>query len=165
MSTAKLVRIALFSAILFVSQVALAFIPNCEVVSLLIIVLTLVYGKEMILTSIVFSMLECIVYGVGLWTIMYIYIWPVLVLITLFFKRWVKSYSVWAVISGCFGLLFGTLCTLVYIPLGWSYMISYWISGIPWDIWHGATNFMLMLVLGPVLARTMKGIQYGQRRS
>ena len=58
MSTKKLTRIALTSAILFVSQIALAGVPNCEIVSLLVIVFTLSFGKEMILSVWIFALLE-----------------------------------------------------------------------------------------------------------
>jgi energy-coupling factor transport system substrate-specific component len=42
-------------------------------------------------------------------------------------------------------------CAL-YIPLylitgGSTFAVSWWVSGIPYDIIHGATNFILCLVL------------------
>lgn len=75
MSTKKITRIALFSAILFASQVALAVLPNVEVVSFLIILFTLLYGKEMYFTVTVFTMLEGLMYGFGMWWWSYLYVW------------------------------------------------------------------------------------------
>lgn len=60
MDTQKLTRIALLSAILYVSKVALEFLPNVEIVTLLIIIYSLVFGKESILIVTVFNFFELI---------------------------------------------------------------------------------------------------------
>lgn len=72
MSTQKLTRIALLSAILYVSKVALEFLPNVEIVTLLIIIYSLVFGKESILIVTVFNFFELIQWGFGTWWISYL---------------------------------------------------------------------------------------------
>ncbi|MGN0364801.1 MAG: hypothetical protein ACI4E5_02530 [Suilimivivens sp.] len=152
MSIYKLTRIALLSAILYVSKVALEFLPNVELVSLLVILYTLVFGKETFLTVTVFNLFELIQWGFGTWWFSYLYVWPLLCLITLILKKLLKEeFLVWAIVSGCFGLIFGSLFAIVYIPINLSYALTYWISGLPWDVWHGVCNFILMLVLGKPL--------------
>ncbi|MDY2699770.1 MAG: hypothetical protein SOV61_09500 [Lachnospiraceae bacterium] len=152
MSIYKLTRIALLSAILYVSKVALEFLPNVELVSLLIILYTLVFEKETFLTVTVFNLFELIQWGFGTWWISYLYVWPLLCLITLLLKKLIKEeFLVWAIVSGAFGLIFGSLFAVVYIPISLSYALTYWISGLPWDVWHGVCNFILMLVLGKPL--------------
>ena len=152
MSIYKLTRIALLSAILYVSKVALEFLPNVELVSLLVILYTLVFGKETFLTVTVFNLFELIQWGFGTWWFSYLYVWPLLCLITLILKKLIKEeILVWASVSGCFGLIFGSLFAIVYIPINLSYALTYWISGLPWDVWHGVCNFILMLVLGKPL--------------
>ncbi len=152
MSIYKLTRIALLSAILYVSKVALEFLPNVELVSLLVILYTLVFGKETFLTVTVFNLFELIQWGFGTWWFSYLYVWPLLCLITLILKKLIKEeILVWAIVSGCFGLIFGSLFAIVYIPINLSYALTYWISGLPWDVWHGVCNFILMLVLGKPL--------------
>ena len=152
MSIYKLTRIALLSAILYVSKVALEFLPNVELVSLLVILYTLVFGKETFLTVTVFNLFELIQWGFGTWWFSYLYVWPLLCLITLILKKLIKEeILVWAILSGCFGLIFGSLFVIVYIPINLSYALTYWISGLPWDVWHGVCNFILMLVLGKPL--------------
>ena len=139
MSIYKLTRIALLSAILYVSKVALEFLPN-------------VFGKETFLTVTVFNLFELIQWGFGTWWFSYLYVWPLLCLITLILKKLIKEeILVWAIVSGCFGLIFGSLFAIVYIPINLSYALTYWISGLPWDVWHGVCNFILMLVLGKPL--------------
>ena len=152
MSIYKLTRIALLSAILYVSKVALEFLPKVELVSLLVILYTLVFGKETFLTVTVFNLFELIQWGFGTWWFSYLYVWPLLCLITLILKKLIKEeILVWAIVSGCFGLIFGSLFAIVYIPINLSYALTYWISGLPWDVWHGVCNFILMLVLGKPL--------------
>lgn len=152
MSIYKLTRIALLSAILYVSKVALEFLPNVELVSLLVILYTLVFGKETFLTVTVFNLFELIQWGFGTWWFSYLYVWPLLCLITLILNKLIKEeILVWAIVSGCFGLIFGSLFAIVYIPINLSYALTYWISGLPWDVWHGVCNFILMLVLGKPL--------------
>ena len=51
-----------------------------------------------------------------------------------------------------FGLLFGFLCAIPYIfTSGFAGAVAWWIAGIPWDIVHGISNFVIMLMLfGPI---------------
>lgn len=157
MSVQKLTRIALLSAILYVSKLALDFLPNIELVSLLTILYTLVFGKEAFLIVTVFNLFQIIQWGIGSWTISYLYTWPLLCLLTLLLKKLIKEeFIVWSIVSGIFGLIFGSLFALVYIPVDPAYALSYWITGLPWDVWHAVWNFVLMLVLGKPLYKVLK---------
>ena len=157
MSVQKLTRIALLSAILYVSKLALDFLPNIELVSLLTILYTLVFGKEAFLIVTVFNLFQIIQWGIGSWTISYLYTWPLLCLLTLLLKKLIKEeFIVWSIVSGIFGLIFGSLFALVYIPVDPAYALSYWIMGLPWDVWHAVWNFVLMLVLGKPLYKVLK---------
>ncbi len=139
--------IAMMSSILFAVQVGLAFIPNIELVSLLIIVYTLVFGYKAFFIIYIFVVLEGLLYGFGTWWIAYLYVWAVLALITLIFRK-VQSPFVWGFISGIYGLSFGFLCSLVFLFIGGPSMVfAYWINGIPFDIIHCAGNFFVALVL------------------
>lgn len=157
MSIQKMTRIALLSAILYVSKVVLEFLPNVELVSLLVILYTLVFGREALLIVTVFNGFELLQWGFGTWWVAYLYTWPLLCNITLVCKKLMKEeFLLWAVVAGCFGLIFGSLFALVYIPVSPSYALNYWIAGLPWDVWHAACNFVLMLVLGKPVYRVLK---------
>lgn len=160
MRTVDLVRAALFSAVLFVSQVVLAGIPNCELVTVLVIVFTLIYGKVMLVSVICFAFLEVLMYGMGTWVIMYFYIWPLLVVSVLILKRLFKEdFLMWSVVAGLYGLMFGFLCSLVYLPISRAFMFTYWISGLPWDIWHCITNFLITVLIGRKLYDSIRRIE------
>lgn len=160
MSVQKLTRIALLSAILYVSKVILDFLPNVELVSLFVILFSLVFGRETLLIVTVFNLFQIIQWGLGTWTISYLYVWPLLCLLTLLLKKIIKEeFIIWSIFSGCFGLIFGSLFALVYIPVDPAYALSYWISGLPWDVWHAVWNFVLMLTLGKPLYKLLNRLK------
>lgn len=157
MSVRRLTRIALLSAILYVSKAALEFLPNVELISFLTILYTLVFGAETFLVVTVFNLFELIQWGFGVWWVSYLYVWPLLCLITLLLKRLIKEeFLIWSIVSGSFGLIFGALFAAAYIPVNPSYALTYWIAGLPWDVWHCVFNFILMLVLGKPVCRVLR---------
>lgn len=159
MPVRKITRIALLSAILYVSKAALEFLPNVELVSLLTVLYTLVFGAEAFLIVTVFNLFELIQWGFGTWWVSYLFIWPLLVFITLMLKKIIKEeFLIWSVVSGAFGLIFGSLFAIVYLPVDRAYALTYWISGLPWDVWHGVWNFVLMLVAGKPIYLLLKKI-------
>lgn len=143
----ELVLIALLSALLLVSQVGLAFLPNIEVISLLVILYTLFFKKKTLYIIYIFALLEGLIYGFGIWWIMYLYVWTILWGIALLFRT-EKNPVIWAFISGFFGLFFGTLCSVPYFITGGVSMGLSWIaSGLMMDIIHGVGNFFVALLL------------------
>ena len=105
-------------------------------------------------------------YGFGLWWIMYLYAWPILAIVTWKFRKMESALS-YSILSGAFGLLFGFMCSLPYIFIGsagtdlsagLSTAFAWWIAGIPWDLVHGAANFVIMLILYHPMMRVMKVI-------
>ena len=139
--------IGMLSAILVAVQVALGFLPNIELVSLLIIVFTLVLGRKALYIIYVFVAVEGIIYGIGLWWVNYLYVWTVLFILVMLFRKQ-NSTLLWAILSGFFGLTFGALCAIPNLFLsGASSAISYWFAGIPYDIMHAIGNFVVALLL------------------
>ncbi len=142
-----IVLIALMVATLEAVKIALAFLPNVELVTLLIVLFTRHFKSKIIYVIPVFVLLEYIHWGFGPWTIMYGYIWFSLALIAYIFRK-NNSLLLWAVITGLFGLIFGLLCSVVYIFIdSLSMAFSWWISGIPFDLIHCVSNFILTLIL------------------
>ena len=67
MKTREIVTMGILSAILLAAQVSLGFLPNIELVTLLLIVYTLVLKKKVFFVIYVFVLLEGMIYGFGLW--------------------------------------------------------------------------------------------------
>lgn len=162
--TLYVVTMGLLSAILLIGQVGMAFLPNIEPVTFLIIVYTLVYGRQVFFIIYSFVFVEGLIHGFGIWWVSYLYIWSILALLTMLLKK-NQSAVIWAVIAGAFGLMFGALCAIPYlISGGIGAAFAYWAAGIPYDILHCIGNFGITLILyKPVLSvlKTLHASQLG----
>lgn len=159
--------IGMMAALMEGAKLALTFLPNIELVSALVIIFTLCFGKKVYYAVCVFVLMECGIYGLGIWTFSYFYIWPLLVFLT---NRLQRAQSVWvyAILSGSFGLSFGLLCAIPYFWIGNTTgdirgglyaAFTWWIAGIPWDVVHCAGNFVIMLVLYHPLKHILEKIK------
>ena len=156
MKAKELAVLALLGAILHASQAAMAFLPNIEPVSILILVYTLHFGRKTLAAAYAYVLLQGVTYGFGLWWFMYLYVWAILYLVVRLFRR-NDSVLIWAVINGLFGLCFGALCSLPYLLIGGpATALAWWVSGLPFDILHCAGNFALTLALYRPLTRVMR---------
>lgn len=150
---------AMLGALAFALKVTLAGLPNIEPVSLLVIVYTVVLGKKALWPIYTYVALEFIMWGPGVWNISYLYIWAILYLLSRLLRE-IQSSLGWAVLSGAFGMFFGLLCTPVYlIAGGWAYAVSWWLSGIPYDLLHCGGNFILTMLLFRPLCNVLKRLK------
>ena len=150
--------LAVFAAMMIALQVGLSFLPNVELVTLLIILATCYMGAKSLLSVAVFVLVEGLIYGFHIWWINYLYIWPLLVILVLLFRKFGNT-ILWAILAGIYGLLFGTFCSIPYfltggIDAGFGYIVA----GIPFDLVHCVSNFVLTLLLFKPLSLCMEKI-------
>lgn len=144
--TKELVSMAFLSAILLIGQVGMSYLPNIEIVSLLVYIYTQVYRRKTFFIIYIFVFLEGCIYGFGLWWFGYLYIWSILALIVLFIGKQQTTVITTSIVLGAYGLSFGFLYSIPYfIAGGWAAGFSYWISGIPFDLLHCAGNIAVSL--------------------
>lgn len=130
-------------------------LPNIEPVSLLVMLFAVVFGKKAVYPIYLYVVLEFAFYGLNLWSVNYLYIWLILAAAAWLLRGMTHPLG-WALLSGVFGLLFGALCAPVYLVTGGpAFALSWWISGIPYDLLHCAGNFFLALVLFQPLRKLM----------
>jgi energy-coupling factor transport system substrate-specific component len=157
--TKDITLIGMMIAIVEVCKVVFAGIPNVELTSFWIVVFTICFGKKMFYTIPAFILIEGMMYGFGIWWVQYLIAWPVLGIAAMRLRN-VDSALGWAIISGMFGLFFGVLCAIPYLFMGGvKTAVAWWIAGIPWDLVHGAANFVIMLILYHPIMRVMKVMQ------
>jgi len=155
--------LGLLSALLFGAKMVMAPLPNIEPVSLLIIVYVAVLGLRALFPVYVYALLEIITWGFGYWSACYLYVWTVLALAAWLLRR-MESPLGWAALSGAFGLCFGALCALTYwVAGGWAFALSWWISGVPFDLLHGAGNFAMALALFKPCKSILSRLYYGKQ--
>lgn len=146
--TRSLVTAALLAAVLVASKYALDALPNIELVSLLIILYTLEYPKLVVPAVYTYVFVYGLLNGFGMWWFAQLYIWAVLMLAARALRE-SDSALTWALVSGLFGLAYGALYAVSYAVLngGVAAGVAWWITGIPFDLLHGAGNFVVALVL------------------
>lgn len=164
--TKDICLIGIMVAVIEVCKATMTFLPNIELTTFWLIMFTLFFGKKVVFVVPVFILIEGCLYGFGSWWIMYLYTWPLLVLVTWIYRKQ-ESLWFWSVLSAVFGLLFGLFCSIPYYVLGaidgglrgGLYAgFSWWVAGIPWDLVHGISNFVLMMVLYKPVRVIMKKV-------
>ncbi|MFR4350415.1 MAG: hypothetical protein ACLT3H_01965 [Roseburia sp.] len=147
--------IGMMIAALETAKLSLSFLPNVELVTLLIILYTLFFGWRIFYVMPAFILIEGCLYGFGTWWVMYAYIWPLLAVLAWLFRK-KESVWFWSVFSGAYGLFFGALCSVFYFFVGGPKMaFVWWVAGIPYDLIHCASNAVLCAVLFLPLSHVM----------
>lgn len=164
--TRDIALLAAMTAVIEVCKLTLSGLANIELTSFLVIMFTLYFGKKTFFIIPAFITIEILIFGFELmWVLAYCYVWPLLYLLTLLFSRLKGAFSM-ATVSGFYGLAFGFLCSFPYLfvttatnpTAGLSSAIAYWIAGIPFDIVHGVSNFVIMLALYAPVSKVLEKI-------
>ncbi len=164
--------VGLMVAIIEAAKLALSQIPNVELVSFFIIMFTLYFGRKTLYAIPAFVIIEIMIYGFNpLWVIAYCYIWLLLSVLTMILRKFKGAFSM-ALLSGFFGLGFGFLCSFPYLfvttsanpTASLSSAIAWWVAGIPFDVLHGISNFVLMTVLYKPVSRVLERVAANGQR-
>ncbi len=160
--------VGMMTATLEVVKVALLFLPNIELVTLLIMLYTYFFGYRALLAVFCWIFVEMVLYGPGLWWIMYLYIWPLLYLTVWLIHRFLRKASssdsgastarssspanyhvfLYTIVAGFYGLTFGAVCAIPYFFIGgWTMAFTWWVAGIPYDLLHFVGNVVGCLLL------------------
>jgi len=148
---------AMLGVLMFALKFAMASLPNIEPVTLLIMVYAHTFKNKAFYPVTIYVILEILVYGFGLWTIGYCYIWFILTAVSAWILPNIDNKWVTALIAENFGFLFGALYIPVYlIASGWESAFAWWITGIPYDALHGMGNAAMILLLYKPLTKVFK---------
>ncbi len=154
----SLVRDGLFAAILVVSKEMLAFLPNVEIVTVLLMAYTTVYRFRALAPIYVFVVIEAFLYPSVISTLQYAYVWLILWGLVMLLPRAWQRLPVYVAIGTLFGLAFGILTTPVYALYFGLNAAGFWatvVAGFSWDITHAIGNFVTAF-LAPVLIRVLR---------
>ena len=155
--TRELVLFSLLGAIMFASKIAFEALPNIHPLAMLVISYTVVFRKKALIPIYLFIFITGAIYGFGVWWFPHLYLWLLLWgAIMLLPKKMPDKIAalVYMILAGLHGLLYGTL----YAPfqalafgLDLNGMISWIIAGLPFDLIHGISNFLVGLFTLPVI--------------
>lgn len=80
---------------------------------------------------------------------------------THFISKISDEYHTYALLGGLFGLSFGAFDSLILaFVYGFHSFIPIWLRGIPWDLVHGFSNYITILLLYVPLERTLKKLLF-----
>ena len=90
----EIALIGLLSATITGGKLALSFIPNVEIVTLLFILYANIFGiKRTLLVSFIFTTMEIFIYGMNTWLLAYYLVWPLLVVLAWLLGEAQNEYS------------------------------------------------------------------------
>ena len=159
LSVREITLFGMLAALTFGAKWVMAGLPNIEPVSRMVMIFGAVFGWKALFPVSVYVTAEILFYGLGTWNVNYLYVWPLLAVLACLLRRMEQPLA-WAMLSGLFGLLFGAMCSLPYLVAGGpGAAFAWWIAGIPYDIIHCVSNFLLCLILYKPLTAAMNRIQ------
>ena len=156
----KIREIAVFGmlgAIMYVSKLIMEMLPNIHLLGAIIVAITVVYRIKALFPIYVFVFLNGLFSGFTMWWIPYLYIWTVLwgfaMLIPKNIPKKIRP-IVYMAVSSLHGFLFGILyapAQAIIFGLNFKGMIAWIISGFPFDLIHGVSNFICGVLICPII--------------
>ena len=156
----KIRRITIYAflgTLMYISKLAMEFLPNVHLIGALIITYTIVYRARAIIPVYVFVFLTGLLSaGFNVWWLPYLYIWTVLWGMAMLIPRKLPTGAavvVYPVVCALHGLMYGTLYAPVQaLAFGYTFEQTIaWISiGFPWDIMHACGNFVAGFLILPL---------------
>ncbi len=146
----------MLGTLMFCSKILMEVLPNIHLLGMLTMAYTLVLRKKALIPVYIYVLLNGLFGGFSMWWVPYLYIWTILWGITMMLpENMPKKVScvVYPVICGLHGFAFGTLyapAQAVMFGLDFEQMIAWIVAGLPFDVVHGAGNFVAGLLIVPI---------------
>lgn len=163
MKTSKLVITALLAATVTVGKLALSFLPNVEVVTLLLALYGYVFGWMGIVSAFLFVTAEMLIWGAGTWAVSYYIYWPLVALIFMVLRNYgVKNRFILAGSAVAMTAVFGVLTSAVDLGLfsmnfenfGERFVV-YYLRGVPYYLTQIICNAVLFVGAFPALEKLL----------
>ena len=154
-ATYTIALVAIMAASIECAKLALAAIPNVEAVTLLIALYSYTFGAPAAIATLVFVIIEPLIWGVGPWIISYFIYWPTLAVVFTFLgKIGIKRRPILTLTACILTVLFGFISSAVDVGLFSGYFDNflyrffvYYARGIGFYITQIVTNLFLFTFL------------------
>jgi len=159
--------VGIMAATLECGKLALSFLPNVEVVTLLLALYSYTFGWLGVAAALVFVAIEPLIYGFGSWVISYFIYWPLVALLFMLLgRRGVKSRLALTSAAVLLTVFFGVLTSLVEIGLFsgffdnfFSRFAIYYARGVVFYAVQTACNAVLFPLLFRPLSKKLGAIR------
>jgi energy-coupling factor transport system substrate-specific component len=157
LSIKELALFAMLGALMYVSKMALEFLPNVHLLACFIVAFTRVFRRKALWIIYTFAFLTGLFNGFSLWWPPYLYLWTVLWGAVMLLpeelpKKWEPL--IYMGIAALHGLLYGTLYApyqALVFGLSFKGMLAWIAAGFPWDCVHAASNFAVTVLAVPII--------------
>jgi hypothetical protein len=151
----SIAAVGVMAATLECGKIILSFLPNIEVVSLLTAIYGYIFGWAGVVATLVFVMIEPLIWGFGPWFITYLIYWPLLAMLFMLLRRLkIDNRIVFTAVALGMTLLFGVLSSIVDVALYigvnkhyFSNLVIYYIRGIGFYLAQLACNAVLFSLI------------------
>lgn len=159
----KIALVGIAAATIECGKLALAFLPNVEVVTLLTALYGYAFGGYGVVAALVFVCIEPLIWGVNTWVVLYLVYWPIVAVIFWIFGK-IKLKNRWIIAASAvlLTIIFGLLSAFIEIGLFSGYFDRFWyrfgiyyLRGIPFYIAQIAANAVLFPLLFPLLSKKL----------
>lgn len=148
----------MLGAVMYASKMIMEVAPNIHLLGVFTIAFTIVYRKKALYPIYVYVLLNGALSGFGTWWIPYLYIWTILwgvvMLLPQKLPKKVKP-LIYMVVCALHGFLYGVLyapAQALMFGLSLKGTIAWIISGLPFDIIHGISNFFCGMLIMPIVS-------------
>ena len=164
-SAKSIALIGIMAATLTGGKMALSFLPNIEIVTLLCALYGYVFGPLGLVAVFIFVLCEMLIWGFGTWVVAYIIYWPLVCCVFFALGKFkIENRVILTVIAAILTAFFGAFTSLIDIGLFmgqydmfWYRFSVYYMRGIVYYIIHIVCNIACFLfVFRPLCGVLMK---------
>lgn len=152
----------MFGTLMFASKQIMAVLPNVHLLGMFVMLVTITFRLKGLVSIYVFVFLEGLLGGFSLWWIPYLYVWTILWAVTMLLPKRMSTtakaiiYPIVCALHGfAFGILYAPAQALLF-GLNFEGAVAWVITGLPFDIIHGISNFLVGLFILPLSALLQK---------
>lgn len=159
----------MLGALMYASKLIMELLPNIHLLGAFIVAFTVVYRRKALYPIYVFVLLTGLFNGFNTWWVPYLYIWTLLWAVTMLLpKNMPKKVRplVYMAVCAVHGFAYGTLYAPVqalFFGLDFKGMIAWIVSGLPFDLIHGVSNFFCGMLILPIMAVLQRADKASQR--
>lgn len=158
LSAREVAVFGMLGAAMYASKLLMEFLPNVHLLGVFTIAVTIVYRKKALYPIYIYVLINGLFAGFSLWWMPYLYMWTVLWGAVMLLPRQmppkVRPLVYMAVCAG-HGFLFGTLyapAQALLFGLDLRGTIAWIVTGLPWDVLHGISNFFCGALILPLVS-------------
>lgn len=161
LTTRELTIFAMLGATMYASKMIMEFAPNIHLLGVFTIAFTVVYRKKALYPIYIYVLLLGLFNGFSTWWIPHLYVWVVLWAVVMRLPRKLPKKIeplIYMMVCAMHGFLYGVLYApsqALLFGLNLKGTIAWIISGLPFDIIHGISNFICGILIVPIV-RTLR---------